>query len=159
MFDTTIPNHALFMANARRSVAQHAVDARYAEVTRADEIGPALLRFAKAGVQALVLMPGQVLEVELQRIVKFALAIRWPVIAGQREWADEGALLAYATDRSALYRRAAHYVDRILRGAKPGDLPIEQPMTIELVLNLKTAKALGLTMPPEIMVRTDKIIE
>ena len=95
----------------------------------------------------------------MQRIVKFALANRWPAIAGQRDWADEGALLAYATDRSAFYRRAAHYVDRILRGARPGDLPIGQPMTIELVLNLKTAKALGLTMPPEIMVRADKIIE
>jgi putative ABC transport system substrate-binding protein len=104
-------------------------------------------------------MPGQALEVGLQRIVSFALAQRWPVIAGQREWADEGALLTYAADRAALYRRAAYYVDRILKGAKPGDLPIEQAARFELVLNMKTAKALGITIPQELVLRTDKVIE
>jgi putative ABC transport system substrate-binding protein len=67
-------------------------------------------------------------------------------------------LLSYSADASALYRRAAHYVDRILKGARPADLPIEQPTTFELVVNLKTAKALGLTLPPEIMVQANRVI-
>jgi putative ABC transport system substrate-binding protein len=128
-------------------------------VARPEEIEPALSRLAKEGVQALVVMPGQALEVGLRRIVAFALAQRWPVIAGQREWAEEGALLAYAADRPELYRRAAYYVDRILNGAKPGDLPIEQPTRFELVLNMKTTKALGLTVPQELSLRVDRVIE
>ena len=69
------------------------------------------------------------------------------------------ALLSYSADTLALYRRAAHYVDRILKGARPADLPIEQPTRFELVVNLKTAKALGLTMPPEIMVQATRVIQ
>lgn len=159
LIDSTPANHALFMANARRSVAQYSVEARYAEVARPEEIEPALSRLAKEGVQALVVMPGQALEVELRRIVKFALAQRWPVIAAQRQFAEEGALLSYGVDQSANYRRAAYYVDRILKGAKPGDLPIEQPTKFELVVNMKTAKALGLTIPQPFLMRVDKVIE
>jgi putative ABC transport system substrate-binding protein len=159
LIDTTATNHAVHMANARRSVAQHSVEARYAEVGRPEEIEPALSRLAKEGVQALVVMPGQATGVEWRRIVKLALARRWPVIAIRREWAEEGALLSYGVDQSALYRRAAYYVDRILKGAKPGDLPIEQPTKFELVVNLKTAKAIGLTISQDLLFRADKVIE
>jgi putative ABC transport system substrate-binding protein len=159
MFDSNIPNHSLFMANARHSVAQYSVEGRYAEVARPDEIETALARLASEGVQALVLMPSQAIEVGVKRIVQFALTRRWPVIAGQRRWANEGAQLSYAADRAALYRRAAHYVDRILKGTKPGDLPIEQATTFELAVNMKTAKLLGLTMPPAIMVRATRVIQ
>jgi len=159
LLDTTSPNIALSMANARRSVAQHSVEARYAEVARLEEIEPALSRLAKEGVKALVAMPGPTLNSEPRRIVKFAQAQRWPMIGGRREFAEEGALLSYGADPSALYRRAAYYVDRILKGAKPGDLPIEEPTKFELVINLKTAKALKLEISRELAVRADRVIE
>jgi putative ABC transport system substrate-binding protein len=157
--DTAAANHALMLENARRSVAQHSVEARYAEVTRPEEIEPALSRLAKEHVQALVVIPGQTLVVGRRRIVKFAQEQRWPMIGGPHEWAEEGALLSYWTDTSANYRRAAYYVDRILKGAKPGDLPIEQPTKFELVVNLKTAKAIGLTISQDLLFRADKVIE
>jgi putative ABC transport system substrate-binding protein len=87
------------------------------------------------------------------------MGYRWPVIGGQHDWAESGALLAYGTDRVALYRRAAYYVDHILKGAKPGDLPIEQPTKFELIVNLKTAKALGVTLPQPFLMRADRVIE
>jgi putative ABC transport system substrate-binding protein len=159
LWDPTIPNPGLFKEAARRSVAQHAVEARFAEATRPEEIEAAISRLEKEGARALVVLVSQMLLVERRGIVKLALAHRWPMIAGQREWADDGALLSYGADPSASFRRAATYVDRILKGAKPGDLPIEQPTKFELVVNMKTAKALGITMPQSILVRADKVIE
>ena len=92
-------------------------------------------------------------------LVKLAMANRWPVISWTREWAEDGALLSYGIDTAANYRRSAYYVDRILKGAKPGDLPIEQPTKIEMVLNRKTAQALGLTLPQTILLQADRVIE
>ncbi|MGH8700118.1 MAG: ABC transporter substrate-binding protein [Burkholderiales bacterium] len=159
LFDSTTGNIALQRENTRRSVAQYAVEARYAEVARLEEIEPAISRLTKEGAQALVLLPSQMFLVERRHIVKFALARRWPVIAGQREWADDGTLLSYGVDPSSNSRRAAYYVDRILKGAKPGDLPIEQPTRFELVINMKTARALKLEISRELAVRVDRVIE
>ena len=114
---------------------------------------------AKKGAQALVLLPGTLLPKERRRVVKLALAQRWPAVAGSRTFAEDGALLTYGADSQALYRRAAYYVDRILKGAKPGDLPIEQPTKFELVINLKTAMTLGLTIPQSVLLRADRVIE
>jgi putative ABC transport system substrate-binding protein len=159
LVDTTQVVHAIFLDAARRAVAQYSVEARYAEVARPEEFEPALSRLAKEGVQALVVFPSQTFIVERRRIIKLALAHRWPTIGNTAEWADEGALLSYGADSSALYRRTAYYVDRILKGAKPGDLPIEQPTRFELVVNLKTAKAIGRTISQSLLFRADKVIE
>ncbi len=94
-----------------------------------------------------------------QRIIEFADRQRLPAMYYNRAFADSGGLMSYGTDYLDIYRRAATYVDKILRGAKPGDLPIEQPTKFELVINLKTAKALGLTIPPSLLQRADQVIE
>ncbi len=152
-------NRALMMKAAERSVAQRSVEARFAEVGRPDEIEPAISRLAKEGAQALVVFASPMFGNERRQIIKLALAHRWAAIGWQREFAEEGGLLSYGADTVANYRRAAYYVDRILKGAKPGDLPIEQPTKLELVVNAKTAKALGLSISSEILLRADKVIE
>jgi putative ABC transport system substrate-binding protein len=143
----------------RSSAAQYSVEAHFAEVAKPENIEPAIARLAKEGAQALIVMLNLLLRIERRRIVKLALAQRWPVVAGAREFAEEGALLSYSGDTLANYRRAAYYVDRILDGAKPGDLPIEQPTKFELVINMKTARALGITSSQELLLRADKVIE
>ena len=142
-----------------RSVAQYKVEARFVEVASLEEIDPAISRLAKEGAQALVVLPNPMFRVERQRIVQRALTQRWPVIAGAGGFAEAGALLSYSADTLANYRRAAYYVDRILNGAKPGDLPIEQSTRFQLVVNMKTAKALGLTIPQTLLLRADRVIK
>jgi putative ABC transport system substrate-binding protein len=94
-----------------------------------------------------------------ERIASFALNERLPSISPSPEGAESGFLLAYGADRPDMYRRAATYVRKILAGAKPGDLPVEQPTKFALVINLKTAKALGLTIPPALLLRADEVIQ
>ena len=129
-------------------------------VSSQEEIEPAVSRLAQWGAQGLVVFSGALVTAEAARIAKLALAHRLPLVGpGILVDVESGALLGYGADASAMLRRAAYYVDRILKGTKPADLPIEQPMTFELVVNLKTARALGLTMPPTIMVQATRIIQ
>ena len=152
-------NLALMMKGAERSVAQRAIEARFAEAARADEIEPAMARLAKEGVQALVVFASQLFTIERRRIVTLALARRWPMIGPESEFADAGALLSYGADAVANFRRAATFVDKILKGAKPGDLPMEQPTRLDLVVNATTARALGLAIPHSIEIMATKVIE
>jgi putative tryptophan/tyrosine transport system substrate-binding protein len=92
------------------------------------------------------------------RIAEFAIKNRLPVIGTQRGWAEAGFLMSYGTNFHNLWRRAATYVDKILKGAKPADLPVEQPMKFEFVINLKTAQALGITIPPTLLFLADEVI-
>jgi putative ABC transport system substrate-binding protein len=93
------------------------------------------------------------------RIVQFAAKSRLPAIYPERDFADAGGLMAYGPNLASNWRRAAAFVDKILKGAKPADLPVEQPMRFEFVINMKTAKALGVTFPPSILIRADQVIE
>jgi putative ABC transport system substrate-binding protein len=99
------------------------------------------------------------LQDQWKQIVEFALKSRLPTMSGPRDFIEAGGLVAYGPDYSDLFRRAATYVDKILKGAKPGELPVEQATKFELIINLKTAKALGLTIPPSLLQRADQVIE
>jgi putative ABC transport system substrate-binding protein len=94
-----------------------------------------------------------------KRIIEFALSQRLPTFVSTRLWADLGALMSYGPSIPDILRRSAGYVDRLLKGARPADLPVEQPTKFELVINMKTAKALGLTIPPSVLARVDQVIE
>jgi putative tryptophan/tyrosine transport system substrate-binding protein len=94
-----------------------------------------------------------------KRIVEFAGKHKLPAIYSNAEYVEDGGLMSYATNSLDLHRRAATYVDKILKGAKPADLPVEQPTKFELVINLQTAKTLGLTIPPTLLSRADEVIE
>jgi putative ABC transport system substrate-binding protein len=119
---------------------------------------PEQRQYAERRKGLVVVSTAGVLAVARPRILQVAASHRWPVIGGVN-WPDDGALLGYGSDITATFRRAAHLADRILKGAKPADMPIERPMTFELVLNMKTAKALGLTIPHEFGVRVDRVVQ
>jgi ABC-type uncharacterized transport system substrate-binding protein len=112
---------------------------------------------ARAG--ALTVLPSTMLNNERRRLVDLAAKNRLPTVYALREAVDVGGLMSYGPNGADMYRRAATYVDKILKGAKPGDLPVEQPTKFELVINLKTAKALGLTIPPSVLGRADQVIQ
>ena len=123
------------------------------------EIADAVSAATKGEAGALLVLGGPMLFTEHARIVDLAAKGRVPVYGPQREYADAGGLLTYGIDQRDNFRRAATYVDKILKGAKPADLPVEQPNKFELVINLKAAKAFGLTIPPSLLARADQVIE
>ncbi len=128
-------------------------------VDDAGDIEPALKTMKGERGAALLLLGDFLLTTHMRRIAARAIEYRLPAVYTTRSFADAGGLMAYGTDFPDLYRRSAKFVDKILKGAKPGDLPIEQPTKFELVVNLKTAKALGLTIPRSILLRADQVIE
>lgn len=115
---------------------------------------------AKRNAQALVVrVPPTVAPAERQQFVELAAKHRLPAIYQATNWIDAGGLLSYGADRNHQYQRAAIYVDKIFKGAKPAELPVEQPMKFEFVINLKAAKQIGLTIPPNVLVRADRVIQ
>ena len=159
LLDSTNLARATLADAARRSVVRLKVEARFAEAGTPDEIAPALARLAKEEVQGLILVPSPLFGAERQRLVKLGNGYRWPMMSNRAEFVTEGALLSYGIDSAEQFRRAAHYVDRILKGARPGDLPIEQPTRFVLAVNLKTASALGLKLPQSILIQATQVIE
>ena len=113
----------------------------------------------KQGVGAVLIVGGTMLYANRVQVAEHALKNRLPMMCDTRENVEAGCLMSYGASLSDLFRRAASYVDRILKGAKPGDLPVEQPTKFELVINLKTAKALGLTIPQSVLLRADQVIQ
>jgi putative ABC transport system substrate-binding protein len=109
-------------------------------------------------VGAIMVNPGRRFAAERKRIVELAGKYRLPAIYFSKEYVDEGGLMSYGADFDDLFRKSAHYVDKILKGAKPSDLQVEQPTKFEFIINLKAAKQIGLTIPPEVLARANKVI-
>ena len=128
------------------------------EIRRAEDIAPAF-EALKGHAEALYVAPDPLLLANRVRFNTLVLTARLPAIYNSREWVEAGGLMSYGPNFLDHFRRAAGYVDKILRGAKPGDIPVEQPSTFELVINLTTAKALGLTIPESFLLRADEVIE
>jgi putative ABC transport system substrate-binding protein len=133
--------------------------ARTWEVTNTDSIEGVFSGLRKNRPHGLLVGGGPVLNSNIKGIVQFALHNRWPSMYWRKSATDLGGLIYYGPDPLDQYRRAAVYVDKILKGAKPADLPIEQPTKFELVINLKTAKQIGLTIPPSVLARADRVIK
>jgi putative ABC transport system substrate-binding protein len=129
------------------------------EARSAADFDRAFSAMTRERARALFVLPSPMFYGEHKRIVELALTSRLPAIFAFREAADAGGLMSYGANLSDLFRRGAIQADKILRGAKPADLPIEQPTKFEFVINLKTAKALGLTIPPSLLARADQVIE
>jgi putative ABC transport system substrate-binding protein len=135
------------------------MDVRSVEMRDAREMEAAFDAIKRDPPAGLVLLADPLTISMRARIVEFARESRIPAIYEQREFADAGGLLSYGPNAEALFRRAAYFVDRILKGAKPGDLPIEQPTKIELIVNRGTANALGITIPQSILATADEVID
>ena len=132
---------------------------QFVEVRRPDDFEHAFVAMRDGRAAGLLVFPGPMLFEARGSIATHAAKRRLPAVFPWHEGAIAGGLMSYSTNFAEMYRRAASYVDRILKGAKPADLPIEQPTKFELVINLKTAKALGLTIPPSLLQRADQVIE
>jgi putative tryptophan/tyrosine transport system substrate-binding protein len=148
------------MLQATEAAARgQAIELQLLEVRGADEFDRAFAAMVGNRADALLVFPSTLLFTERKRIVDLATRHRLPSIAQAREFAELGGLLAYGANLADLHRRSSTYVDKILKGANPGDLPVEQPTKFELVINLKTAKALGLTISDSFVLLADEVIE
>ena len=136
-----------------------AVQIQLLNITGPDDVAPAFRDAMKGRAGAILVATDQVVSLQSAQISALALSNRLPTMSGSWSLMEAGGLMTYSIDGPALFRRAATYVDKILKGAKPGDLPIEELTTFKLVLNLKTAKALGLTIPPSLLGRADEVIQ
>jgi putative ABC transport system substrate-binding protein len=136
-----------------------AVRLQFVEARGLEDFGRAFLDMTRARADALTVLPSNMFFSEHRRLVDLAAKHRLPAVYPWREFVDAGGLVSYGLNVAELHRRAAVYVDKILKGAKPANLPVEQPTKFELLINLKTAKALGLTIPQSVLARADQVIE
>jgi putative ABC transport system substrate-binding protein len=148
----------LEIAEAQAAARKLGLDIDVLEIRRAEDIVPAF-GMLSSGVQALYVCPDSLVNANHARINTLVLGARLPTIHPVRDYLGAGGFMSYGTSYPNQFRRAAEIVDKILRGAKPADIPVEQPTRFELVINLTTAKALGLTVPPMLLARADEVIE
>jgi ABC-type uncharacterized transport system substrate-binding protein len=153
------PGNELQLASIKRAAATLGLAVETAEAERRDDIAAALDRLRERGVFALIVLGDSVFFNEYKLIVLLATAKRLPAIYPDRVYADAGGMIFYGPDVTNNFRRAADYVDRILKGAKPGDLPVQQPTKFELIINAAAAKAIDVTLPSTLLLRADEVIE
>jgi ABC-type uncharacterized transport system substrate-binding protein len=151
--------HAIMRQGTERAAAALAIKLVPVEVRLPDDLDAAFQSLAREHVEAVLVLQDPTSLAERRRIAMLAIAARLPTMFGFREYVEAGGLMSYGLDLRANFRRGADYVDRILKGTNPADLPVELPTKFELVINLKTAKAIGLTIAESFLVRADEVIE
>jgi putative ABC transport system substrate-binding protein len=153
------PGAASYLAAVQAAARTLGLRSHIAEVRGPDDLEGAFASLLRERVDALLLGPDATMLTQRSHIAEFGLRHGLPVAGALRPFAEAGALMSYAPDQVYLHRQAASYVDKILKGAKPADLPVQQPSKFLFVLNLKTAKTVGLTIPPSLLLRADQVIE
>jgi putative ABC transport system substrate-binding protein len=159
LWDSSNPGMALRVQETELAARQSQVALRSAGPRNGDELEAALAGLANERPDALLVTVEPFTRRHLGRILDFSAAHRIPSMFEESSYVEAGGLMSYGPDLGEVFRRSAIYVDRILRGAKPADLPVEQPTKFELVINMKTARALGITIPQSILLRADRVIE
>ena len=149
----------LLLKDLRAAAPVLSLELQPVEVREAGDFKDAFVTMGRQRVHGLFGAPGVLNFANRQMIVDLAAKERLPAIWGYRQFVDVGGLMSYAVNFYDQCRRAATYVDQILKGAKPGDLPVQQPTKFEFIINLKTAKALGITVPPALLAQVDEVIE
>jgi putative ABC transport system substrate-binding protein len=152
------PYHPKAVEDLKAVAPSLAIELSFVEARTPEEFSRAVSDVSRAHAQALYVIDDALFFTHRTRLLKLVSKARLPAINAPREFADEGGLMSYGTNIGELWRRAAAYVDKILKGAKPGDLPIEQPTKFEFVVNLKTARAIGITIPESVLARADEVI-
>jgi len=158
LWNPDAPFHATVVEDLKAIAPSLSIELSVLGVRTTEEIGPAFSAMTRAHAEALYVLGDAFFSSQRMTLLKLASKGRLPAIYATRTFVDAGALMSYGPNFGDLFRRSAKYVDKILKGAKPGDLPIEQPTKFELVINLKTAKALGLTIPESILLQADEVI-
>ena len=155
---STVPGNAQALRETELAARAFKVKLQYLDVLDAKDIEAAFRAASKERADGVLVLTGQVLNSRRTQVVDLAVKRRLPAIYNLPEFVEVGGLVSYAANSTDLYRRAAVYVDKILKGAKPADLPVEQPKKFEFIINLKAAKQIGLTIPPNVLARADKVI-
>jgi len=159
LWNPAVPDRAIELKNTQLAARTLRVEIQSLEVRRPDDLDEKFKAIVKGRANALVILADPVTMTHSAKIIEFATKKRLPTMFNQKPPVDAGGLVSYGTNYEEAFRRAAMYVDKILRGAKPADLPIQQPTKFELVINMKTAKALDLTIPPSLLLRADQVVE
>jgi putative tryptophan/tyrosine transport system substrate-binding protein len=146
------------LGETERAAAALGVQHLYLDVRAAEDIETAVRAASKGRADAVLALTSFLLTSQRKQLVELAVKSRLPAIYYAPEWVEDGGLMSYGVSFTDLFRRAATYVDKILKGRKPADLPVEQPMKFEFVINLKAAKQIGLTIPPNVLARADRVI-
>jgi putative ABC transport system substrate-binding protein len=155
---STRPGNAQLLKETELAAEALGVQSQFLDVIAAKDIDFALREASRARADAILVLGSAILNPQRKQILDFAVKSRLPAAYSRPEYVEDGGLMTYGVSISDLFRRAATYVDKILKGTKPGDIPVEQPTKFELVINLKAAKQIGLTIPPNVLARADKVI-
>ena len=159
IFNPDTPPNRVMIGRLKEAAPGIGVELTILSVRSMEDLRSAFAGLSRSNVDAVFIVDDAFMNIHGDKILQMGIKARLPIVHADKPLARKGVLLSYGVDHPALFRRAADYVDKILKGAKPGDLPIEQPTKFELVVNLKTAKTLGITIPQSILLRADEVIK